>query len=547
MSYLVLARKYRPMFFEDVVGQEHVTQTLQNAIRQNRIANAYLFCGPRGVGKTTVARLLSKALNCDEGPSIRPCNVCSSCIEVNESRSLDVLEIDGASNTGVDDVRNLRESLRFAPNPGKYRIIIIDEVHMLSNNAFNALLKTLEEPPSRVLFIFATTEAHKVPATILSRCQRFDFKRIPTKRIIEQLRELCQKEEIDIDDESLRLIAGKGDGSMRDAESVLDQIIAFAGKTVTAENTAHLLGIIGLPLFFRVSDLIISHDTSGAVDLVQQIFAEGYDFNEFLIGLAEHLRNILIVKTTGKAEQLNVSEEYARRYLETAHAFQVEDLLRLIKIAADTESLIRRSENARIHLEVALIKMVRMADSVQLSRLFDEIEEIKKKSREDLTVSPAPARPTVLPTPARAAVAPPAPDQALENTDDTAPLTLAEMEQLWPQILEKIKNSKAALAALLIEGWPTRLEGHHLELSFAGKNGFHMASVERNARDVEAVLAEMTGRPLKLRCIQTDAETLKQARKLPQALDKREEFMQLQQENELVQEIVRQFDAEFIK
>ena len=192
MSYLVLARKYRPMFFDDVVGQQHVTLTLKNAILQKRIANAYLFCGPRGVGKTTIARIVAKALNCDQGPTVTPCNQCSSCVEINESRSLDVFEIDGASNRGIDEVRNLREGLRYAPTPGKYRIYIIDEVHMLTNEAFNALLKTLEEPPPNVLFVFATTESHKVPATILSRCQRFDFKRMPVKHIMTQLAEMCQ-------------------------------------------------------------------------------------------------------------------------------------------------------------------------------------------------------------------------------------------------------------------------------------------------------------------------------------------------------------------
>lgn len=552
MSYLVFARKYRPMFFEDVVGQEHVTQTLQNAIQQNRIANAYLFCGPRGVGKTTVARLLSKALNCDEGPSIRPCNVCSSCIEVNESRSLDVQEIDGASNNGVDEVRNLRESLRYSPNPGKYRIIIIDEVHMLSNAAFNALLKTLEEPPPRVLFIFATTEVQKVPATILSRCQRFDFKRITSKRIVQQLRELCQKEEITIDEDSLRLLANKGDGSMRDSESVLDQLIAFSGKAVNAQDTASLLGIIGLPVFFQVTDLIQQRHMQGGIELVQRIFSEGYDFNEFLSGLADHLRNFLVAKTTGSSEELDVSEEYALRYLNSVEAFEVEDLLRLIKIVSDTENQIRRSANARIHLEVALIKMIKMASSVQLSQLLSQVEEAKKKSSDAVVDVPLAApRPIIVQVPPAQSPVPthqPPVEQPAQLTDTAAPsIRFEDIEEKWPAILEKVKRSKVALAALLVEGWPTRLEGNHLELSFAGKNGFHMSSVERQADDLEEIIATEIGQRLRVRCVQASAEKLQQLRKVPAPTDKRQEFLQLQQENDLVQEIVRQFDAEFIK
>ena len=326
MSYLVLARKYRPMFFDDVVGQQHVTHTLQNAIRQNRIANAYLFSGPRGVGKTTVARILAKALNCDQGPTITPCNQCSSCIEINESRSLDVFEIDGASNRGIDEVRNLREGLRYSPTPGKYRIYIIDEVHMLTNEAFNALLKTLEEPPPQVLFVFATTEAHKVPATILSRCQRFDFKRMPVKKIIEQLAELCRQENIEIEEEALRMIAVKADGSMRDSQSVLDQIIAYAGNTVSAQGVAALLGIIDQQLFFEVTDLIQSGDVLAGVRLAGRIFSEGYDYSEFMIGLQEHLRNFLVVAATGSPAEIDASEESKTRYLAQKDAFSVEDL-----------------------------------------------------------------------------------------------------------------------------------------------------------------------------------------------------------------------------
>ena len=380
MAYQVLARKYRPMLFDDVIGQQHVTLTLQNAIRQNRLASAYLFSGPRGVGKTTVARILSKAVNCENGLTDTPCNTCSSCIEINESRSLDVLEIDGASNRGIDEVRNLRESLRYSPNPNKYRIHIIDEVHMLTNEAFNALLKTLEEPPERVMFIFATTEPHKVPATILSRCQRFDFKRIANHHIVRQLKLLCEKEELDAEEEALRLIAVKGDGSMRDSESILDQVTAFAGTKITAEDTVQLLGLIRQDLFFRVTDLILNKQVDGGIELVEHIFSEGYDFTEFLLGLAEHFRNFMVARATGSAAEIDVSEEFASRYLQEAEKFEIEDLLRMIRITADAENALRRSANARLHLEVTLIKLIKMNSSIRLSELLSEFEQVKKKT-----------------------------------------------------------------------------------------------------------------------------------------------------------------------
>ena len=576
MSYLVLARKYRPMFFKDVVGQEHVTKTLQNAIEQNRIANAYLFTGPRGVGKTTVARILSKAINCDNGPTIRPCNECSSCIEVNESRSLDVLEIDGASNRGIDEVRNLRESLRYSPNPGKYRVHIIDEVHMLTNEAFNALLKTLEEPPPRVLFIFATTEPHKVPATILSRCQRFDFKRITTKRIVEQLTELCDKENITIDEESLRLIANKGDGSMRDSESILDQIIAFSGTTIKAEDTANLLGIIGQELFFKVTDLIKANDVQGGIELVQHIFAEGYDFNEFLIGLSDHLRNFMVAKSTGTSDEMNVSEENAQKYLAQAHDFEIEDLLRLIKIASDTENLIRKSSNARLHLEVALIRMIKITKSMQLSDLLSQFQEAKKKSelstplqdtkkvQPNTPSSSAPLPPSYSSSQTKpVASAPqnandssaPAPSETAneikiesqEEETTSADITFEEIEKKWPDVLDRVKRTKIALGSLLTEGWPTRLEGIRLELAFDSKNGFHIASVERQAPAIEEVLQEVFGCRLKIKCVKIKTEQLAKIRKTPVRLDKKSEFQKLEQEDEIVKQIVNKFDAEFLK
>lgn len=575
MSYVVLARKYRPMFFQDVVGQQHVTKTLQNAIEQNRIANAYLFSGPRGVGKTTVARLLAKALNCEHGPTIKPCNECSSCIEINESRSLDVFEIDGASNRGIDEVRNLRESLRYSPNPGKHRIYIIDEVHMLTNEAFNALLKTLEEPPTNVLFIFATTEAHKVPATILSRCQRFDFKRMSNKSIAEQLRELAAKEKISIDEESLRLIANKADGSMRDGESILDQVIAFAGTKIDSTQVADLLGIIDQELFFQVTDLIKKGNVRGGVDLANKIFTEGYNFNEFLIGLAEHFRNILVAKVTHNAQELDVSEEHEKRYLAEADDFQVEDLLRLVKVAADAENLIRRSSNGRLHLEVALVKMIKLTKSVQLSQLFNNIEDIKKKSEQQAFVNHPPTGNNASHPPylgaataahskisdsngARAASLSPFSKrlETLKNqqpiqeaaAEEEEPVTIefSEIENRWEEIVEYVKKKKIALGSFLSEGWPTQLEGKTLVVTFGAQNGFHISSIERNQKVIEKIIAEILHAKLTLRCVKDEQGVLDKVRKVPARVDKKTQFSQLVEENSIVKKIVDTFDAELI-
>ncbi|MEJ2054520.1 MAG: DNA polymerase III subunit gamma/tau, partial [Calditrichaceae bacterium] len=318
MSYVVIARRWRPQQFDEIIAQEHVSKTLSNAIANNRIAHAYIFTGPRGIGKTTTARILAKALNCEKGPTPTPCNECASCKAITQGNSLDVLEIDGASNRGIDEIRNLRENIRFTPTMGQYRIYIIDEVHMLTKEAFNALLKTLEEPPSHALFIFATTEIHKVPATILSRCQRFDFKRIPIKTIINHLKHICDADNIKVEDDALLQIAKKADGSMRDSQSILDQIISFSGDKITFEDVAQALGVIHQDLYFNISELILEKDLKGIILQTQEIFNSGYDLTEFLMGLEEHFRNILITVSTGSTELIETSEDYLKRYKEIA-------------------------------------------------------------------------------------------------------------------------------------------------------------------------------------------------------------------------------------
>ena len=564
MSYLVLARKYRPMFFEDVVGQQHVCVTLQNAIEKKRIANAYIFSGPRGVGKTTVARLLSKALNCEHGPTTKPCNKCSSCLEINESRSLDVFEIDGASNRGIDEVRNLRDGLKYSSTPGKYRIYIIDEVHMLTNEAFNALLKTLEEPPANVLFVFATTESHKIPATILSRCQRFEFKRMSTQNIIKQLQELCVKEEIEIDNESLRLVASKADGSMRDSESILDQVIAFCGKTIQAKDVSNLLGIIDTNLFFQVTDFIKEGNVEGGIELSSKIFVEGYEFNEFLAGLAEHLRNFLIVCTTGKTEELNVSEEHAQRYLSEKEHFQVEDLLRLLQVATDAMTIIRKSTNARLHLEISLVKMIKMSKSLQLSQILTSIEELKKKplptvaspSHGDKPVQKSVTIPKVkssgvlsfMPDKSTVTQGPDIPPEENGSSEQlSADISLADLEKKWDSIVDFVKKSKIALGTFLGEGWPVSLTDNKLIIALDENNGFHISTLKKNNAAVEELLKEYLGVQLSIEYIKDSQGMLESVNRKPQQVDKASEFDKLKEENPLVQKIVDTFDAKFVK
>ncbi len=373
MSYQVLARKWRPKQFSEVVAQPHVTRTLENAITQNRLASAYLFTGPRGVGKTTMARILAKAINCERGMTPTPCDECSNCRETAEGRSLDVFEIDGASNRGIDEVRNLRENARYQASKSRYKIYIIDEVHMLTEPAFNALLKTLEEPPAHVLFVFATTEIHKVPATILSRCQRFDFHRVPITEMVEQLRHICKHENISVEDQTLFLIAKKADGSMRDSQSLLDQVISFCGQKIVHSDVAMLLGVVDQELFFECTDAIIAHDSVKGLALVEKIYNAGYDVGEFLEQFAEHFNNVLTTRVTGDTTLLIGLEAYAARYKQTSQSFSEIDSLRHIKIITETVERLRRSANARLLLETALLKMIRLAPAVEMEKVIEAV------------------------------------------------------------------------------------------------------------------------------------------------------------------------------
>ena len=381
MAYEVTARKWRPQEFDGVIGQEHVTTTLKNAIQAGQIAHAYLFAGPRGVGKTTTARILAKALNCVNGPTVTPCNACTFCHEIAEGRSVDVLEIDGASNNRVEQVRNhLLESVKYTPSKGKHKIYIIDEVHMLTKEAFNALLKTLEEPPPHVYFIFATTDPRKVIPTVLSRCQRFDFRRISGPVIVDHLAMISEKSGYGIQRDALALIARRVDGSLRDAESLMDQIVAFGGTGLTAREAAEVLGIVDQDVYFELLDIVADQDVSRGLDLVDRLFRQGHDLDEIILGVLEHLRNLLVVKASSDAEALlGAAALELDRYRQQAEDFEAEDLLRLSQLATQMEQSVKHSALPRVQLETGIVRMVRMAQSVQLTEVISRLSEMAQR------------------------------------------------------------------------------------------------------------------------------------------------------------------------
>ena len=379
MPYEVLARKWRPQIFEDVIGQEHVTQTLINAIQSGRLAHAYLFGGPRGVGKTSVARILAKAINCEEGEPGIPCNKCPSCLEITDGSSVDVQEIDGASNRGIDEIRELRENIKYMPSSGRHRVYIIDEVHMLTLPAFNALLKTLEEPPAHVKFVFATTESHKVPVTILSRCQRFDFKRIPVAYIVSQLKRITQQENIEISTSGLALIAREAEGSMRDAESLLDQVLSFAGPKVEDKHITEILGVIDRKIVFRAAKAIIEGSPKDCLEIVEQIYNYGNDIKEFYRALMDQFRDFLISLIIPEGHLLEMSEEEKEETKALAEVAGSEKLQVLLNLMITREQDLRFTSDPRLILETIMVKGCNLGDFLSFGDLIKKIELLEKR------------------------------------------------------------------------------------------------------------------------------------------------------------------------
>ncbi len=571
MAYQVIARKWRPQKFEDVTGQEVLTRTLRNSIEHGRLHHAYLFSGARGVGKTTTARLVAKALNCHKsaGPTGTPCatadeTACPSCREIAEGRSMDVQEIDAASHTQVDNVREvIIAGINIAPARDRYKVFIIDEVHMLSINSFNALLKTVEEPPPRVVFIMATTDEHKVPGTITSRCQIFEFRTIATVKIAERLRFIADAEGISISDEAMREIARAGDGSMRDAQSAFDQVISFAGETIKTEDVEKALGIAGADVLARVVNGIAENQPAEALAVVDDLVMRGHNLRNFCRDVLGHLRDLLVVKVSGDPKLLDSSSAVAATLQQQAALFSESDLVRFFHSLAETEACLKDAANPRYQVEVGLVKLMEMRRLAALGDLVGRITELENwlrtgqapPERKNSVTTPvsttakAPARaPTIAPSqPAAPAAAPVEPSAAEEPAEVIAGGSGSTADQI-KAVLQKKK--RRMLIAALDAAARVELEGDELVVEFtsAARQSRDTLAKPENAKALREACSEACGREVGIRFAIKDAGDESSASISPEEQEQRakKQTRQAVAQNPKVQQVLRAFGGEIV-
>ncbi|MCH7763189.1 MAG: DNA polymerase III subunit gamma/tau [Candidatus Marinimicrobia bacterium] len=524
MTYQVLSLKWRPQTFDDVVGQDHITQTLKNAFKKDRIAQGYVFTGPRGVGKTTMARLMAKRMNCLSPVDNEPCNHCTNCSEITESRSMDVLEIDGASNRGIDEMRHLRENIKFPPMSAQFKVYIIDEVHMLTNQAFNALLRTLEEPPVHGKFIMCTTDIHKMPATIISRCQRFDFNRISSSIIADRMKHILDVEKIEYDEESVSAISRKADGSVRDALSLLDQVIAFAGDKIVFDEISKILGLIPYDLFFELTTAIKEKNGQQLVSVMNNIRSLGTPLEDVVNGFNQHLRNLLISTVEGAASTLEMNSELQERYTNDSVLWERRDLMRISQVFSKMEPEIRRASQPQILFEINLLKMLEMDKSVTIEELLLSnlgsssgrkvqytIPE-KKSSQIDLSVS---QKIMIGHISEKKENVKPVDGVKKEDTSENLPeitvntihkdseqskgsLDLEHIKSNWHQVISKIGSIKTSVAMVLEQTLPMDLNNRKLDIAVYDQPKFSFDRLERNRSLIESTFEEIFNQTVRM-------------------------------------------------
>lgn len=518
MSYTALYRKFRPTAFEEVKGQDHIVKTLKNQIRADRVGHAYLFCGTRGTGKTTIARILAKAVNCEHPVDGSPCGECASCRAITAGASMNVIEIDAASNNGVENIREIREEVAYPPTEGKYKVYIIDEVHMLSTGAFNALLKTLEEPPSYVIFILGTTEAHKIPVTILSRCQRYDFRRISQETIYERLKDLAEQEHVDAEEKALRYVARKGDGAMRDALSLLDQCIAFyMGETLTYDKVLDVLGAVDTEVFSELLDYVLHDKITDSIALLDRLILDGRDLTQFVSDFTWYLRNLMLIKASDDMEDiLDLSTENLAQLKREAAVVRSDALMRYIRIFSELSSTIRYAVNKRVILEMALIKLCRPEAEKDEYSLIERIRKLEKRLEEGIVAVPPQGGYTQAALQMQqggfggsASVSAQEAGSSFENTvpggfPKAAPDDLKKIRSMWRSIIAEVQGGfKATLASAEIKYNAEDENDNRLFVLFTDymgecitRNASQLA--ERKAK-LESIIADKTGKQVEVK------------------------------------------------